>query len=53
MKTGFMRQLFSGVNFVGRLAGPGVNRRGPPPPCAFHLYADLGSVLQAQAGSCS
>lgn len=26
---------------------------GPSPPCTFHLYANLGSVLRAQAGSCS
>lgn len=31
MKTAFMRQLFSGVNFGGRLVGPRVNQRGPRP----------------------
>lgn len=46
MKTAFMRQLFSGVNFVGRLAGPGENRRGPLPPCTVPLLAD-----RTQAGS--
>lgn len=48
MKTAFMRQLFSGVNFVGRQAGPGENRRGPPPPCTAHSLAD-----GTQAGGCS
>lgn len=52
MKTAFMRQLFSGVNFVGRLVGPGVNWRGPLPLYTFYLVHEPWECAPG-SGSCS
>lgn len=52
MKTAFMRQLVSSVNFVWRLAGPAVKRRGPGPRVSSIVNEPWGHTGPDVGGGC-